>query len=283
MSTYIELLYNEFGENVKHLGLNLRDLQKIIECIGTNGMTQHLDSVYFNSLCDIIGDYQRTLQDCDNLLRDRAKFRWRGDFIHNIIWNYTVASDIQGLKDRLAYLNIKILTMLKTLDLGMAQQLSINIFRIHRDLASRIDAARDDIIQQIATLRLEVQGVLTGSPNAMASSSTAQTGHFDIPASLKDLFRKHIEAFDFDSSQLPLVRGLDAAVYHIHAATKIPADTRESKRERKWLEIAKAFWIITELRCGQEYVPPTCYISSSLASELRSVQIPEAEHRSWDE
>jgi hypothetical protein len=232
MSTYIEVLYNEFGENVKHLELNLRDLQKIIESISTNGMTQRLDLVYFDSLCDIIGDYRRTLEDCDNLLRDKAKFRWRGDFIHNIIWNYTVALDIQGLKDRLAYLNIKILTMLKTLDLGMAQQLSINIFRIHRDLASRIDAARNNIIQQITALRLEVQGVLTGSSNAMASSSTAQNGHFDIPDSLKDLFRKRIEALNINSSQFPLVRGLDAVVYHIHEATKIPTDTRESKRER---------------------------------------------------
>ena len=114
MSTYIELLYNEFGENIKHLASNLSDLQKIIEAISTNGSTQHLDSVYFDSLRDIIGNYRTTLQDCDNLLRDNAKFRWRGDFIHNIIWNYTVASDIRDLKDRLTYLNIKILTMLKT-------------------------------------------------------------------------------------------------------------------------------------------------------------------------
>jgi hypothetical protein len=260
MSTYIELLYNEFGENIKHLALNLGDLQKIIESISNNGMPQALDSVYFDSLRDIIGDYRATLQDCDNLLRDKAKFRWRGDFIHNIIWNYTVASDIQGLKDRLAYLNIKILTMLKTLDLGMAQQLSISIFRIHRDLASRIDAARDIIVNQIAALRLEVQGIPTGSPIAVASSSAAQAGPFNIPASLEGLFEEQIQSLNIDSSEFPLVQGLDAVVYHIHAANMIPADTKESKRERQWLEIAKAFWIITQVRFGKEYVFCARYI-----------------------
>ena len=138
------------------------------------------------------------------------------------------------------------------MDLGIAQQLSISIFRIHRDLAYRIGAARDEIIQQIAALRLDLQGVHTGSPNAVASSPTAQAGHFDIPASLEDLFKQQIEALNIGNSQFPLVRGLDAVVYHIHAANKIPADTRESKRERQWLEIAKAFWIIAELRSGQE-------------------------------
>jgi hypothetical protein len=258
------VLYNEFGENIKHLALNLGDLQKILAAISKNSMPHALDSVYFNSICDIIGNYQMTLQDCDKLLRDKTKFSWREDFIHNIIWNSTIAKDIQRLKDRLAYLNIKILTMLKTLDLGMADQLSISIFRIHRDLASRIDTARGDIIQHITALRLEVQGVLTSSTNAIPLSYTAQAGRLDISASLQDLFRRQIKSLNIDSNQFPLVRGLDAVVCHIHAANNIPTDNKELKRERQWLEIAKAFWIITKVKSGKEYVLLICYILSTL-------------------
>ena len=182
MSRCADVLYEEFGENISHLALNLGDLQKVIGFISKDSMPQSLGSEYFDSLWNIIGNYEATLQDCDNLLRDKAKFRWRGDFIHNIIWNVTVASDIQGLKDRLAYLNIKLLTMLKTLDLGMAQRLSINMTRIHRDLASRIDAARDEVIKHITVLGLQIQGGPTGHETDVATSSVAKAGPFDIPA-----------------------------------------------------------------------------------------------------
>jgi hypothetical protein len=278
LSPFAAVLYEEFGENISHLALNLGDLRKVIEFIRRDGIPQALDSVYFDSLCDIIGNYQQILQDCDKLLRDKSKFKWRGDFIHNIIWNVTIASDIQGLKDRLAYLNIKLLTMLNTLDLGMAQQLSISMNRIHRDLASRIDAARDDIIQHIIDLGLGTHRGFTGQPNALASTSAAQPGPFDIPAFLKSLFEKQIQDVIKDSNKFPLVPGLDAVVYHINEASKIPADSKERKKEREWMEVAKAFWILTQVKSGQEYVFFLCLCSFMLLLELESTKISEIEN-----
>jgi hypothetical protein len=208
------------------------------------------------SLPDVIGNYQITLQDCDKLLRDNVKFSWRGDFIHNVIWNFTVASDVRDLKDRLAFLNIKILTILKTLDLEMAHKLKIGIFRIHRDLASRIDGARDDIVQQLERLRADIFEMFTGSANAVGSSSRPRPAPLDIPASLESLFEQQIQSFN--DGQLPLVRGLDAVVYHINAATTTPAYDTKSKREHQWLELAKGFWIINRVRAGQECVLSAC-------------------------
>jgi hypothetical protein len=227
-------------------------------------MPQSLDSVYLGSLCDIIGNYRTALVDCDNLLRDNAKFSWRGDFIHNVVWNFTVASDVQALKDRLAFLNIKLLTILKTLDLGMAHQLSISIFRIHRDLASRIDGAREDIIQQLQVFKSDIWGFLSGSENAFGSSPQNQAGSFNIPASLDSLFEQQMQDFVNDGSQFPLVQGLDAVVYHINAASTIPTDNKEPKSERQWLELAKAFWIITKVKAGQEYVSSAYHVSVCL-------------------
>lgn len=157
----------------------------------------------------------------------------------------------------------------------MAHKLSISIFRIHRDLASRIDGARDDILQQFDVLRLEILGLRTGSSNTLTSSSRARAGPFDIPISLEGLFEQQIQDFDIDKSQFPLVRGLDAAVYHINAANTIPADNKESKRERQWLEIAKAFWIINRVRAGKEYVLSACYILLRLAVELHLGELHE--------
>jgi hypothetical protein len=275
---YVAVLYKEFGENISNLALNLGDLWKVIEFIREDGIPPALNSVYFDSLRDIIGNYQQTLQDCDKLLKDNAKFRLRGGFIHNIIWNVTVASDIQGLKDRLAYLNIKLLTMLNTLDLGIVQQLKISMNRIHLDLASRIDAARDVIIQHITSQRSGAQGGFTGHPDAMASTPAAQARPFDIPASLEILFKKQIQGVVNDSNEFPLVLGLDAVVYHINETNKIPADSKENKKERQWMEVAKAFWILIQVKSGQEYVFSFCLVHLRFQMELKSTNIPEIEN-----
>jgi hypothetical protein len=265
-SNHIALLYKEFGENIKHLAANLTYLQRVIEAINVDGIPQSTDSVYVAQLWGIIGNYQMTLQDCEKLLRDNARFSWQGGFIRSVVWNFRVEPDVQDLKDRLAFLNIKISTVLKTLDLRMAHQLQKGIFRIHRDLASRIDGAHEDIIQEIQDLR----SIILKHPNAVDSSSRPRTAPFDIPASLESLFEQQIQSLDIHGSQLRLVHGLDAVVYHINAATTIPINNTESKRERQWLKLAKAFWIITKVRAGQECVLFACCILCMLALELAS-------------
>lgn len=266
--------------------MNLSDLQKIVEDCSRSGMPPSFDSVFLHTFRGIIGNYQETLQDCDRLLRDNTKFSRRGDFIHNILWNFTVASEVQTLKDKLAFLNIKILTILKTLDLKMADRLNISIYRIHRDLASRIDEARVDIIEQFQVLRSEILGFLTGSPNAVASGSRAQVGPFNISASLEGLFEERIRMLNVESDQFPLVRGLDAVVYHINAANTIATDNKGSKRERRWLEIAKAYCIITRVRAGQEYVFPAfhgfrklCVIIPTWAKPIKTNRVAHSSTR----
>lgn len=245
------LLYNEFGAQMKYLAANLEDLQTILEAISENGIPQPINSTNLESFREIIGDYERTLQDCENFLKDKARFSWQGDFVNNMIWNFTIASDVQNLKDRVTLLNIKLLTILKTLDLRMAHQLHIDVFRIHRDLAARIDGARDDIIQQFQALRSDIWEFLTKG-TAVASGSV-QVALFDIPTSLEGLFEQQIQGLSIMTGQFPMVRGLDAVAYHIIAANSIAADNKESKRERQWLEVAKGFWIVSKVKTGQEY------------------------------
>jgi len=249
-------LYNEFGDNVKGLATNLDDLHKIVGYLGDNG-GRFLDSSYMNSLVDIIGDYGRTLQDCDRFLKDKERFNWQGDFVNNIIWNFSVASEVQTLKDRVAFLNIKLMTVLKTLDLRMANQLRINIFRIHQDLAFRIDGVQEQVIQAVRATEDNILYYLrnpNGNPGE-ASSSRLPSNGFNVPLSLQHLFEHQLQgsSFDVDPDQFPLILGLDAVVYHIYTADSIAADSKEMKRERQWLAIAKAFWMISRVKTGQEY------------------------------
>jgi len=175
----------------------------------------------------------------------------------NIVWNFSIASEVQTLKDRVAFLNIKLMTVLKTLDLRMANQLHINIFRIHQDLALRIDGARDNIIQAVQAAGDGIMDYLrsqNGTP-AVASSSRFSSNTFNIPLLLQGAFEQQLQgsSFDADPDQFPLVLGLDAVIYHIYTADTIAADSKAMKCERQWLAIAKARWILSRVKSGQAY------------------------------
>ncbi|KAH6668963.1 hypothetical protein B0J14DRAFT_657971 [Halenospora varia] len=204
-------LYNEFGENIKYLGSNLEDLRKIISTVNQNGAAGGAD-LGTDTLAGLVGDYGRAIEDCEQLLANKKYFGVHGGFVRNITWNFTIASDVQSLKDRIAVLNIKLLTVLKTLDLRLANQLHIDL----------INGAR---------------------------------GLFEIPEALEKMFEQRLEeaGFDMRLDHFPLVEGLDAVVFHINTANTIASDKEESKRERQWLEIAKAFSIIGHVKRGDEY------------------------------
>lgn len=61
------------------------------------------------TLPKICGDFEKTLHDCQKLLRDENKFsRDRGGFIYNIQWDSIVKPEVTRLKDRVAFHNIKV-------------------------------------------------------------------------------------------------------------------------------------------------------------------------------
>jgi hypothetical protein len=209
------------------------------------------------SLADIIGDYGKTLQDCNKFLGDKERFSWQGDFINNIHWNFSIASEVQTLKDRVTFLNIKLGTVLKTLDLQMVNQLQIDIFRIHEDLAVRIGGAEENIIQAVQAAGDGILDYLQSQNGnrAVPPSSRPSSNTLTISPSLQGLFELEVQGTDFDTDtdRFPLLLGLDAIIYHIYTADTIAADSKEMKWERQWLAIAKALWILPRVKSGKEY------------------------------
>lgn len=61
------------------------------------------------SLLQICGDFRKTLNECQRLLGDTAKFeRGRDNFIYNIRWNLSLEPQVSTLRDRVAFHNIKV-------------------------------------------------------------------------------------------------------------------------------------------------------------------------------
>lgn len=251
-------LYNEFGEHVRGLGTNLDDLQKIVGSINQNSITQNgraVDSSYTDALVDILGDYGRILQDCEKFLKDRERFSWQNDFVNNIHWNFDIAGEVQRLKDRVAFMNIKLMTFLKTLDLRMANQLHIDLLRVHEDLVMRIAGVEDTILVALQKATDEIVSKIQNPAEAAPTPSLRTSLNvFDPPDSLKTLFLAQLQGSLFESvaGQFPLSRGLDAVVFHISTANTISSGD-EYRLEKQWLAIAKALWIIARVKEGKEY------------------------------
>lgn len=96
----------------------------------------------------ICGDFRKTINECKRLLDDRAKFgRGRDGFICSVHWNLAVEPDVRRLRDRVAFHNVKINTVLKPLETKLMLDLKDDIYRVHGDLASRITNVHQTVIE----------------------------------------------------------------------------------------------------------------------------------------
>ena len=103
--------YTNFGDDIQHLAENLDNLGKVIQDV-----TKEVPSFYaqenkwnLKTISKICGDFERTLNDCQEFLADKSKFsRDREGFIYNIQWDLLVKPEVTRLKDRVAFHSIKV-------------------------------------------------------------------------------------------------------------------------------------------------------------------------------
>jgi hypothetical protein len=105
--------YIEFGDALHRLHSNLNTIETIVtaankslekESIGSFGPS----SYDLSSLTEIIGNFRLTLDQCRDLLDDETKFRQRGGFITNVLYNINVDPQVVHLTERLTFHNTKV-------------------------------------------------------------------------------------------------------------------------------------------------------------------------------
>ena len=55
-----------------------------------------------------MGDFKKTLSDCEKLLSENASFEKEDGFVKNIIWNTKIAGDVTDLRERVRLHDIKV-------------------------------------------------------------------------------------------------------------------------------------------------------------------------------
>lgn len=112
--------YTEFGQSVNALYQNLHQLEIIFEKVQSippcsiPGSSSFYDTRDLNAILD---DPHTTIQECSRLLTRRDCFEEKGGFIRNIIWNAFVQDEVTLLHKKVIFHNIKILALLKPLEL----------------------------------------------------------------------------------------------------------------------------------------------------------------------
>jgi hypothetical protein len=112
--------YREFGDDVKHLSQSLDFLSNVInnaKATFYNHRLQPPENVGWdgNTLLDIIGDYDATLNECFALLRTNESYlaTTGGARVRNVVWNVMVQPSVDRLRSRIILHNTKVQLVLR--------------------------------------------------------------------------------------------------------------------------------------------------------------------------
>lgn len=102
--------YREFGEDVHRFLNNLLVLRGVLERAQneSEGLIGFDEFGGLKNLNEILGDYRKTLSDCETLLLNRKHFEYRNGIIDSMRWNATVAKEISDLRYRIHIHNLKV-------------------------------------------------------------------------------------------------------------------------------------------------------------------------------
>ncbi|PMD45938.1 hypothetical protein L207DRAFT_628596 [Hyaloscypha variabilis F] len=244
--------HQEFWNDVKVLEENLRNILLVIENAKATWVQHSLPRMRspglplqidweLSSIGEIVGDYQKTLYDCQKLLDDNPELRKNRNFAYNIEWNYVLEPEVDQLRKRLQFHNTKILILLRPLELTLLSE-------IHRDLASRIDAVHHTLLQLKGLLIQDVGLALSEKEGVLVVD-------LDIPAEIKSRFQASAEKSYPDIRTIgnfPLQAGADSFVQYFTQSTKsfIPRGSLLDERTpppQQYLALLKCVWIMRRL------------------------------------
>ena len=195
---------------------------------------------------EIIGDYHKTITDCQKLLNENPEFRKSRNFAYNIEWNFVLQPKVEQLRKRLEFHNTKILVLLRPLELTLLSD-------IHRDLANRIDAVHQTLLQLKGLLIQDVEQALTEQERVIVVD-------LEIPAEIENKFQIAAERSHPNcrtTGMFPLQAGADAFVQFFKESTNCFTPKGSFLNERtppplQYLALLKCVWIMRCLSACEE-------------------------------
>jgi hypothetical protein len=99
---------------------NLGQLDKVFQSVGSSTQSSIPSSSQFfdtSSLNSILDEPHGTIEECRRLLNRRNSFSEEQGAIQNIYWNVAIEPEVTQLHNRIKFHNVKILALLKPLEM----------------------------------------------------------------------------------------------------------------------------------------------------------------------
>lgn len=104
--------YNAFGEDVQNLKSNLDAIIDVVQNASQqtsrNERRRDANNWDLSSIKEIVGDYERTLNDSKQLLHENRQFSRGKNPLVNIEWNIVVMPTVTRLRERISFHNSKV-------------------------------------------------------------------------------------------------------------------------------------------------------------------------------
>ncbi|KFY15302.1 hypothetical protein V492_02096 [Pseudogymnoascus sp. VKM F-4246] len=242
--------YAEFGQSVNTLYLNLRQLERVFDKIGS--IPPHpisKDSSFYNTedLNAILDDPNATVKECDLFLQRRNCFEERGNFIRNVIWNGFVQDEVTLLHKKVMFHNIKITALMQPLEL-----------KLLADIQSLVTYYGEALLQEVRQLR----ELILASSQAITIQEEVRCDRIVIPPYLVRKFeRLSIEAKPSAQSNdtFPMHDGINILLQYNDSEAKAANLSRfhgiePASPTQQYVNMMRNIWIIQRIQSSAEYV-----------------------------
>ena len=114
--TVEERKYYEFGCNINGLAQILIKVQEVVKEVtnpadnrqSNSTLTTVWDTTDFS---EIVGDYLKTLKECEDLLHKKKSFDRQNGFVRAVVWNSRIEPEISHLNNRIYYHALKVINI----------------------------------------------------------------------------------------------------------------------------------------------------------------------------
>lgn len=241
-----DVKYIRFRQEINSLGESLRRLEIILinaraQCPRRPWQTDADQfGEAFQVLPEVTGDFNKTLKDCQKLLRDHARLQHGGATIaDNMSWWTTTERDVTVLRERVTFHITKVSFIAKPFEIQL-------LLQIRRDL----QLLRNDVA--------ELRGIMTSSlvqPRDSANNlSYLQSVH--VPQELASRFTAALDikkpAGFTELYKWPIKEGFNALVFHFAKSTVEFSSNRKFGQNvpdpPQYLNLLKSVWAMRQIK-----------------------------------
>ncbi|KAK4175296.1 hypothetical protein QBC36DRAFT_331747 [Triangularia setosa] len=232
--------YLEFRQDIKDLTNNLDNLARAIGQAHRGSLLNDRPSTATtNNFHHVLGSFTAVLEDCLRLLERQSSYGFNRGPVYNLRWFLLVKDDVMMLRDRIAFLNIKLSVAFKALEIETNDGTRRLVVGVGELLLQRIDLLETRLLGQPRT----------NEPERI----------MDIPQPLEDFLVAMAVSGYGNLSSIPLAQGIDETIFYLDRATRWHVRRQagqpiEQILASQFANMIRAYWTLQATKSGDEYV-----------------------------